>query len=294
MTKEAKTRLPRYKKAKNPPPMMLTERDKRIVGWVYQMRFLTSDQIKKLEFENGSMTACRRRLALLYHNGWLSSVGKPVPAGFGSAKRVYCLSKKGKELVEHLYNGTDLRDIKWTEKSNKVADFFIEHVLAVNDVRIAFLNSVKKSGNYSLFWIPEWEIKGWKEKVYDPENESRTLPVTPDAFIELRGQKAKACYFLEVDRATESNRRWRDKVKGYVEYVRSGRYYQRFKSESLRVLTVTTSEERLSNLLKTTDSVLNADFFLFTTFKKISESDVLFDSIWKSLPENESLKLVRF
>jgi len=41
MTKKPKLRLPRYKKAKTPPPMILTERDKRIIGWVYQLRFLT-------------------------------------------------------------------------------------------------------------------------------------------------------------------------------------------------------------------------------------------------------------
>jgi hypothetical protein len=292
--KTKNSRLPRYKRAKNPPPMVLTERDKSIVGWVYQMRFLTSDQIKLLVFENGSMTACRRRLALLYHNGWLSAVSKPVPTGYGSAKRIYCLSKKGKELIEHTFDGSDLKDIKWTEKYNQVADFFLEHILAVNDIRISFINSVKKAKDYSLFWIPEWEIKSWKEKVKDPEDSSKSLPVTPDAFFEIRGIKNKACYFLEVDRATESNRRWRDKVKGYVEYVMSGGYYQRFKSESLRVLTVTTTSERLNNLLKTTKSVEYADFFLFTTFGKIKENNLLFDNIWSSSADDSLTKLVKF
>ena len=38
MTKITKTRLPRYKKAKTPPPMRLTDRDKRIVEAVYQIK----------------------------------------------------------------------------------------------------------------------------------------------------------------------------------------------------------------------------------------------------------------
>jgi len=274
--------------------MILTERDKRIIGWVYQLRFLTSEQIKQLEFEEGSMTACRRRLALLYHNGYLSATQKAVPTGYGSAKRVYCLSRKGKEIIEHTHDGSDLRDIKWTEKSNKVAGFFIEHVLAINDVRIAFISNIRKAKGYSLDWTPEWEIKSWKEKVEDPENSGKTLPITPDAFFEIRGKKNKACYFLEVDRATETNRRWRDKVKGYVEYVKSGKYYTRFKSQSLRVLTATTTQERLNNLLKTTKGIDHTDFFLFTTFKQIKDGNLLFDNIWKSSETNMLTELVKF
>jgi len=294
MNKISKQRLPRYKKAKNPPPMLLTGRDKRIVGWVYQLRFLTRDQIKLLEFKEGSMTACQRRLSLLYHNGYLSAVQKPVPTGWGSAKRVYCLSKKGKDLIAYTYDGADLKDIKWNEKSNKVADFFIEHILAINDVRIAFTNSASASKDYQISWVPEWEIKAMKEKVNDPENPNKTLPITPDSFFTLTGRDKKACYFLEADRATESNRRWRDKVRGYVEYVKSGRYYEKFKSKALRVLTVTTTPERMNNLINTTATVDNAYFFLFTTFKQIKENNVLFGNIWKDSATTSLTKLVKF
>jgi hypothetical protein len=97
-----------------------------------------------------------------------------------------------------------------------------------------------------------------------------------------------------VGRATESNRRWRDKVRGYIEYVLSGRYYEKLKSEALRIITVTTSPERLNNLLKTTKSVNHADFPLFTTFGQIKENNVLFGNIWKD-PANKSLtRLVKF
>jgi len=59
-------RLPRYKRSKTPPPMRLTDRDKRVIEWVYLFRFLTGGQIRLLEFENASKTACQRRLSLLY------------------------------------------------------------------------------------------------------------------------------------------------------------------------------------------------------------------------------------
>ncbi len=57
MKKRIKTRLPRYKRSKPPPPMRLTYRDKRLIEWVYLFRFLTRDQIWLLYFENASKTA---------------------------------------------------------------------------------------------------------------------------------------------------------------------------------------------------------------------------------------------
>ena len=292
MTKITKTRLPRYKKSKTPPPMRLTDRDKRIVEAVYQLRFLTRDQIKLLEFEKGSMTACQRRLSLLYHNGYLSAVHKPIPTGYGSSKRVYCLSKKGAALIAHLYSEKEAREIKWNEKYNKVEPFFIEHILAINDVRIAFLKAALATKEYELFWFNEQEVKAWKEKVDDPEDSSKTLPITPDAFLYLIGKDKKAYYFLEVDRATESNRRWRDKIKGYVEYVKSGKYQARFKTEALRVLTISTSKDRIANLMKTTRSVENAYFFLFATFDQVKDNNIIFKPVWKTTEKKDLLSLL--
>jgi len=292
MTKITKTRLPRYRKAKTPPPMRLTDRDKRIVEAVYQLRFLTRDQIKKLEFEKGSMTACQRRLSLLYHNGYLSAVHKLVPTGYGSSKRAYCLSKKGAALISHLYGEKEARQIKWNEKHNRVETFFIEHTLAINDVRIAFLKAVLETDDYNLFWFNEQEVKAWKEKIDDPEKSGKTLPITPDSFLYLLGKDKKAYFFLEVDRATESNRRWRDKIRGYVEYVKSGKYQERFQTSALRVLTVTTSKERMANLIKTTQSVENAYFFLFATFDQIKDKNIIFNPVWGSAEKGDLKSLL--
>jgi len=294
MTDKTTPRLPRYSKAKKAPPMRLTDRDKRIVEAVYRMRFLTSEQIKYWLFEEGSITACRRRLSFLFHNGYLADASKPKSAGYGSSKRIYCLSKKGAALISHLYGEQEAKQIKWNEKQNKVEHFFIEHTLAINDIWIAFSKAVVATNNYDLIWFKESEVKSWKEKVVDPENTGKTLAITPDAFLYLTGNDKKANYFLEVDRATESNRRWRDKVRGYVEFVYSRKYYDKFKSESLRILTVTTSPERLTNLMKTTKNVDRADFFLFTTFEQIKNNDVLFDNIWQSPLKKGLTMLVKF
>jgi len=204
----------------------------------------------------------------------------------------YCLSKKGAALISHLYSEKEAREIKWNEKQNKVEPFFIEHILAINDVRIAFLKAVLATKEYELFWFNEQEVKAWKEKVDDHENSGKTLPITPDAFLYLIGKNKKAYYFLEVDRATESNRRWRDKIKGYVEYVKSGKYQARFKTEALRVLTISTGKERIANLIKTTQSVENAYFFLFATFEQIKDRNIIFKPVWKTTGKEGLISLL--
>jgi hypothetical protein len=72
-------------------------------------------------------------------------------------------------------------------------------------------------------------------------------------------------------------------VKGYIEYIRTKKYQERYKTSSLRVLVVTTTKERLKNLMNTTQSVNGASFFWFTTFKEANYNDVLIRCIW-SLP----------
>lgn len=281
-----KRRLPRYRQAANPPPMHLTDRDKRVVEWVYLFRFLTRDQIHLLEFKDKSMAACQKRLTALYHNHYLDAGHKPIPAGYGSAKRVYCLSERGRDLITHMYDSLDPKEIKWKKTYNEVEEYFLEHTLAINDVRVALTVSAKEKG-FTLDWTPEWELKALKERVEDPERPGRYISITPDAYFVIKGEGKKASFFLEADRATEANKRFKEKVKGYIEYIRTKKYQERYKTSSLRVLVVTTTKERLKNLMNTTQSVDGASFFWFTTFKEADYMYILNKPIWKVINKED-------
>ena len=286
-----KNRLPRYKVAENPPPMRLTERDQRIVEWVYLFRFLTREQIHLLEFKDKSMAACQKRLTALYHNQYLDAGHKPIPAGYGSAKRVYCLSERGRDLIAHMYDSLDPKEIKWKKTYNEVEEYFLEHTLAINDVRVALTVAAKEKG-FSLDWTPEWELKALKERVEDPDRSGRYISITPDAYFVIKGEGKKASFFLEADRATEANKRFKEKVKGYIEYIRTKKYQERYKTSSLRVLVVTTTKKRLKNLMNTTQSVNGASFFWFTTFKEASHTNVLTELIWVTEIEKPKVSLI--
>jgi hypothetical protein len=230
-------------------------------------------------------------LTFLYHKGYLDAILKPIPSGYGSSKRVYCLSEKGKELIVHMYDSVDPKEIKWKKSYNDVEGYFLEHTLAINDVRVALTVATRGKG-YVLEWIPEWELKALKEKVEDTERPGKYIAVTPDSYFVIRTENKKVCFFLEADRATEANKRFKEKVRGYVEYVRTKKYQERYKTSSLRVLVVTTTKERLKNLMNTTQSVNGASFFWFTTFKEATPDGILSELIWMPISKQEKVVLM--
>lgn len=121
--------------------MRLTDRDVRIVIAVYRYRLLSSQQIEALFFPStGSKphsrrSACQRRLQLLYHHGFLERIPRPLFLGEGRSPFVYALDSRGADLVAQRKD-VDRADLDWKPKDNKVGGNFVEHTLAINDVRV--------------------------------------------------------------------------------------------------------------------------------------------------------------
>ncbi len=63
----------------------------------------------------------------------------------------------------------------------------------------------------------------------------------------------RAHFFLELDQATMSNKRWKTRILAYKAYTDSGKYQKRYHTQSLRILTVRTTQARLGNLKMTTE-----------------------------------------
>jgi hypothetical protein len=56
--------------------------------------------------------------------------------------------------------------------------------------------------------------------------------------------------FVEVDRGTMPNRRFKEKVERYFAYDLSGEYGKRYQAKHFRILVVVTSSERLSTWIR--------------------------------------------
>jgi hypothetical protein len=160
----------------------------------------------------------------------------------------------------------------------------LTHTLAINDVRLAITQAAQARGYKVEKWLDDTQLKSQEMKdhvtVTSEQGRSAKIAVIPDAYFILHLGDRRAHFFLELDRATITNKRWRMRIIAYQELIRSGKYQARYQTRSLRILTVTTSEERLLNLKNTTVRAGGKDLFWFTTLDQIAAANVLFSPIW--------------
>lgn len=291
-----RSRLPRFRRVKQPPHMELTERDRQILHRVHAYRLLTRAQIERLLFppENGQdhftrTSRARHRLKLLYQNKYLERLPQPVGSGTWAWQPVYRLARKGAELVARELGILPQDLVYWgrgddkDRRATEVTPPFLTHSLRVNDVHIAVTLAAQRGGHKLEQWLDDGQLKSQERKDYVGVNEEgrhRMVAVIPDAYFVLNLGDRRAHFFLELDRATMSNSRWGTRIKAYLAYIHSGKYTARYQTRSLRILTVTTTQERLRNLRKTTRDSGGGDLFWFTTLDQVSPYSVFFDPIW--------------
>lgn len=283
-------RLPFDERVDNPPGIRVTDRDIEVVNSVYEHRFLLRDQVQALHFP--SRVTANRRLKLLFQHEYLQRIF--VPGGLNRNARntqaIYCLDREGARLLAAEF-GVPREEIDWYPHRNDVGEYFIHHRLRINDFRIALTLAAEERGDEIVVWVPERKLRELGEKVEDERG--RKYPVVPDAyFIYQDGETdKKAHFFLELDRATMENRRFAKKIKAYILYWQSGAYQERYRTRSLRVLTVTTSRRRLRNLKETTEDTGGKSMFWFTTFEELDPERIL-GSVWEVAGQDQRARLI--
>lgn len=276
--------LPRLVRAAHPPRMALTARDVQVVEAVYHFRVLRRDQVQALLFP--SVRTAQRALSRLFQHGFLARQFLPTAYGEGQSQALYLLDERGADLMAAEL-GVDRGAVLWTRRNNQVSTPFLDHTLAVNDVRIAIGLAVQRQGWQIERYLDESQLKSQEARDYVQVSTSeqgrerrQRVAVVPDGYFALEFGK-RAHFFLEADQATEANKRWATKVKAYLAYWNSGQYQERYQARSLRILTVTTGQKRLANLKETTEEAGGKRIFWFTTFAQVTPERVLTEPIWE-------------
>jgi hypothetical protein len=239
-------------------------------------------------------------LQLLYYHGYLTRDEQPQKLSEGRKPFVYWLDKRGAQAVEELLDGEEL---DWNATIHVVSNLFLEHLLATNDVRIAITIAAHKHDFTIDTWFDDHTLK--RRQMTDTvtlrslQGGIQKAAVVPDGYFLLDTGRHFYHHFLEVDlrtvtgaASTWGRRDWARKVQVYLEYYRSGKYQYRYKTQGLRILTVTTSEKRLANLKTITEKAGGRSRFWFTTFERVRASDVLIDPIWQTAGDTELHTLV--
>ena len=271
-------RRSRYERIALTAPFKVTDRDLEIVHYVYQHRFLTSEQITALT--GGSQQGITRRLNLLFHAGWLDRPRAQLLIPDRLDRRcnhamIYALGNNG---AKYLSGDLDLplSTVNWTAKNSGLKNgFFFEHTLLVSEFMVMVRLACRKEKG--LEFISQEEIVnlrrtvpaapakdlGFEVQVMLREGQRKplTVPVVPDAAFGLRRldgtkEKEEIYFFLEADRATMPIRRaslyrssFYKKMLGYYHAWKAGTWGTTFHFKNARVLTITTSLERIDNMI---------------------------------------------
>jgi hypothetical protein len=248
--------------------MVIQERDRHLFRELSVMRVIDREQAK-IVARFGSTTRANARLLALTRAGLLRRFFQGTVAG--GAKALYTLSLKGAQFVGVPESGPRRR-----QDEAVVADFFIQHQLAINEVYCSL-----KYDNRRPIGITFQRWRGF------PKQPVRGLRLIPDGYVELATGSGIAAAFLEVDLGHERPRVWHDKVRNYLDLAVTGNFEREFRQQRFRVLVVADSERRLGAIrevvLPVTDKI-----FWFATFEAIRRHGV-FAPIWQR-PKGEDLQ----
>jgi hypothetical protein len=197
----------------------LSERDIAILGDLDRVRVLTGGQLTRLHFAElspGSRERTRRRVLARLVELQLANTLERVIGGVhaGSSGTVYCLGIAGQRLLPLLdaSSYTEGR-IGRVRSPATPGSLFLTHSLAIAEVYVQVCERERASElALSCFVI---ESAAWH-----PDGHGGVIK--PDAYVRVQAQEIEDCWWLEVDRATESIPTLKRKLLSYVEFARAG------------------------------------------------------------------------
>jgi hypothetical protein len=281
----ARRRPRRFERSDTPPAMVLTSRDLTLLAHVARHRFLTSMQLAALD--GGSPQGVLRCLYALYHHGYLDRPKAQLATlhDEGPKPLVYALASKGARALRELGHVADT-SADWTEKNKRAGSIFLAHTLEVADFMVRL--EVACRADRAITLIREQEILAaapeetraareplrWEAVSIDQGRRERWT-VVPDRVFGLSFPDGTAAYFLlELDRGTipisrsgGDHRSIHRKFKTYYDGWRAQRHVEQFGLKQMRVLTVTSSQERVHNMVGVVRSITEgrrSKLFLFS------------------------------
>jgi len=251
-----------------PEPFQLTNRDIALIRHVAGHRFVRSTHLSAL-CEAPHNKVCRR-LAHLFHAGYLDRPRVQFEAyrdGGGSEAMVYALGNRGaKLLTEH---GIDA-GVDWKRKNDIAGRHFIQHTLAISDVRVALEQAIRQrpgfellSDEFLLQRAPEETRRRERPWMLRPRVHYRdtvhNLSVEADHVFAIGYPDRHFRAFLvecdrgtmPVDRASLAQTSLKRKFLAYSAARRALLHERQFGWKAFRVLIVTTNVQRVATILDT-------------------------------------------
>lgn len=291
----------------------LQGRDMKIIELIYPHRFLSSDLIVALI--PGSKQGILRRLNFLFHAGYLDRPREQVkPFQPGSGPMVYALGNKGADLLHEVF-GIPRENVDWTSKNREAKNVFLNHSLMVSTFMASLKLASARQGGIEIIeqeQIVQGEpvLKINMSREFKGNVQNLLYDLVPDMvfglhFLNETPNQNRAFFLLEVDRATMPIMRsniyrsaFFKKMLGYKHCKITSAFKQTFGFENPRILTLTTSHDRIDNMIKACKGMYEdgkaSGMFLFSLASNFNLSNVdnIFKPIWRNARDDRLVSLV--
>jgi hypothetical protein len=284
--------------------VLITETDQTILLALARYHYLTAAQASRLLYpklldDNRYM---QRRLKKLVDGEYVLRLrALPVPR-YGQAPHVFTLHRFGRQYLQAL--GVSVQPYFRPSEERQAAENnpFMYHRLAAVDVLIAADMLCRDYAVTCPRLLLERDLRHQPIRVEIAAGMgTRKVAVIPDGWFQLsvRGEPPVSIA-LELDRATEDQKAWRQKIAGYVAWA-NGPYRKAFETDNLTVAVVTPSPARRDQLRAWTLAELQkrgapalADIFLVTAASPSTTQPVsfFFDDLWHLPHQPQSVSLL--
>jgi hypothetical protein len=257
--------------------------------------YLTADQLTRLLYAKGSLTYVKAKLKTLVKADFI------LPLGGRSLNlpRIYTLKVKGRQFTAMLGKHTDMRFRPGEEQQKAYNFFFMRHTLAVIDVLISarlLTQTVPGMVLNNMFQERDLRRKIYVAITQDKEK-PRNICLEPDASLDFTVQQSWRDFFhIELYRHLPTERRFKQKVQGYLTYAESSLHQELFHTAALSIAMVAAGgipserEQLARTLQRWTEEVLTklnkpaeGQRFFFSSIipSQVSPSELFLSPLWQ-------------
>lgn len=244
--------------SRKPRGLIVQPRDLELLRELGVMRVADREQVK-IAAGFGSTTRANTRLLALTRARLLRRF---FLGSGGGRKALYALSVKGAQVAQMPCRGPRRR-----QNEMLVADFFVQHQLAINEVYCGL--------KFGALPVPRVRFVNWLT-FHEPL--ATGLSLIPDGYVEFSTPSGIDASFVEIDLGHEGLTVWKEKTRHYLQLALSGEYERQFRQSRFRVLVLVNSERRLQSI-RTTVAAVSQKIFWFAPLSAI-QGEKFFGSVW--------------
>src|SRR5580704_9699809 len=274
-----------FERPDEPRAMRVTPRDVALMGNIGRLRLASAAQLAALD--GGSAQNVSRSLLALWENRYVERPQAQAASRFlyeGSRPAIYGLTRKGAALLRGYGHDVRRRLLDGIDKEHGAGWRFIEHTVSIGEFMVRLELAARERDGLRI--LERREIlddapKTNRDRLVKLEasirigGALRKNAILPDALFGLRFDDEEESYFmLEIDRGEMPVERYKNaqrtyfakKMLTYYEANRQQRHVHDLGLKNFRVLTVTTTPERVERMLMGLDGITEgrgSNMFLF-------------------------------